>query len=143
MAERKIAANSYLLSIDPAGATAYDNIVCLLNYSFNGTTETNDANTFCGPDSSAGNVTVTIPFTAVTLLDPLTGKISAPDIFDLWNTGASFSWEIGPATPTTGDMVKTGMGYFSSYTETYDEGAFGQFSGTITVSGAVTQTLTP
>jgi hypothetical protein len=40
-------------------------------------------------------------------------------------------------------MVKTGMGYFSSYTETYDEGAFGQFSGTITVSGAVTQTVTP
>jgi len=142
MAERKITANSYLLSIDGTGGTTYDNIVCLLNHSFSGTTETNDSSTFCGPDSSPGTVSSSIALTAVTMLVADTGHTSAPDIFTLWQDKTVFSWEIGPATPVSGDMVKTGMGYFSAYGESYDEGQFGQFSGTITVSGEVTQTIT-
>jgi len=142
MAERKITANSYLLSIDPLGGTSYDNIVCLLNHAFSLTTETNDSSTFCGPDSSPGTTSSNVTFTAVTMLVADTGHTSAPDIFDLANAKTVFSWEIGPATPASGDMVKTGMGYFSAYGESYDEGQFGQFSGTITVSCEVTQTIT-
>lgn len=139
----KIEANSYFLFIDPAGGTAYDNVVCLINHSFAGTTETNDASSMCGPDSSPGDTSATIPFTGFTMLDPATGEISAPDIFTLWQDKTNFAWKIGKATPETGDMTKTGTGYLSAYGENYDNGQKGQFSGTITVTGPVTQTVTP
>jgi hypothetical protein len=140
---RKIDANTYFLFIDPAGGTAYDNVVCLINFSFAGTTATNDAGTMCGPDSSPGDITSTVTFTAQTFLVPDTGDTSAPDIFPLWQAKTNIGWKIGPATPTSGDMVKTGEGYFSAYGETYDNGQKGQFSGTIAVAGDVTQTVTP
>ena len=144
MAEHKIDANTYLLAIDSTGVgTTYDNVVCLINFNLGGTTETNDASTMCGPDSSPGDTSATIPFTAQTLLSAATGKTSAPDIFDLWQNKTDFAWKIGPVTPASGDMVKKGSGYFSAYGENYDNGQKGQFSGTITVAGSITQTVTP
>jgi Phage major tail protein 2. len=139
----KITANTYFLLIDPAGGTAYDTVVCLTAHSFSGTTETNDTSSFCGPDSSPGTLSSTITLSGFTELVPGSGKVSTPDIFDLWQDRTNFGWKIGPATPTSGDFVKIGTGYFSGYGENYDEGQAGQFSGTITVTGDITQTVTP
>ncbi len=139
----KITANTYLLLIDPAGGTSYKTVVCLTAHSFSGTTETNDASSFCGPDSSPGDLSSTITVSGFTELVPGTGEVSAPGIFDLWQDKTNFGWKIGPVTPVVKDMVKTGKGYFSAYGENYDNGQVGAFSGTITVTGDITQTITP
>jgi hypothetical protein len=140
----KIPANSYFLLIDSTGAgTTYDNIMCLLNFSFDATTAVNDDSTMCGPDSSPGTQTATVPFTGKTFLQPGTGNISAPGMFTLWQNKTAIAWKIGKATPAAGDMTKTGKGFLSAYGETYDTGITAGFSGTINVTGPVTQTLTP
>lgn len=138
-----IPANSYFLLIDPAGGTAYKDVMCLINFSFAGTTAVNDDSTMCGPASSAGNITSTITFTGKTFLSPGTGKISTPDFFTLWQNRTTFGWKIGKATPTTGDYVKSGTGFLSAEGETFDNGVTPGFSGTISVTGPITQTITP
>lgn len=138
-----IPANSYFLLIDPAGGTNYNNVMCLLNFAFAGTTAVNDDSTMCGPASSPGNSTSTIPFTGKTFLKPGTGNISAPDVFTLWQNKTTFGWKIGKATPASGDFTKTGTGFLSADGETYDNGTTPGFSGTISVTGPITQTLTP
>jgi len=138
----KITKDSYFLFIDPLGGTAYKNVVCLTTFNFAGTTTMNDASTMCGPDTSPGDRSATIAFNGQTMLSPMTGDISAPNIFPLWDDETLVGWKIGKATPTTGDMTKTGQGYLSAYGETYDKGQKGAFSGTITVAGDVDQTVT-
>jgi len=140
----KIPANSYFLLVDPTGVgTTYSNVLCLKNFSFDASSAINDDSTLCGPDTSAGVQTSTVPFTGITFLQPGTGNISAPDMFTLWQNKTTVAWKIGKATPASGDMTKTGKGFLSAYGETYDTNATPAFSGTISVQGAVTQTLTP
>lgn len=140
---QKITANTYFLFIDPAKGTDYSNIMCLVNFNFSGTTGTNDASSMCGADITAGDITATIPFTAQMITDPQTGEISAPDIFNLWQNRDDFSWKIGRAVPQPTDFTKAGDGFLSAYGENYDLNAVGQFSGTISVKGAISQTITP
>jgi hypothetical protein len=140
----KIPANSYFLLIDKTGVgTTYDNVMCLINFSFDASSAVNDDSTMCGPDNSAGVQTATIPFTGKTFIVPGTGAISAPDIFTIWQNKTTIAWKIGKATPTTGDMTKTGKGFLNAYGEAYDTNATGNFSGTITVTGPITQAIAP
>jgi hypothetical protein len=140
----KIPANSYFLLIDKtAVGTTYDNVMCLINFSFDASSAVNDDSTMCGPDNSAGVQTATIPFTGKTFIVPGTGAISAPDIFTIWQNKTTIAWKIGKATPTTGDMTKTGKGFLNAYGEAYDTNATGNFSGTITVTGPITQAIAP
>ncbi|MEP6513495.1 MAG: hypothetical protein ABJA79_06485 [Parafilimonas sp.] len=147
MAERSIPASGfvdgieqgYFLFIDPANGTSYDNVVCLLTFDFSYATSVNNATTMCGPSSSAGDVTATINLNGETLLDPDTGKISAPDLFTLIKNNTTFAWLIGKLTPLAGDITKSGHGFFSNYTENYSATAKGAFSATISIDGAVDQ----
>lgn len=141
MAERSITAKSVLLYIDPAGGTDYSNVVCLTSHDFSLSNTTNSTTTYCGTSSSPGDRTTQINLSGQTLLDPLSGKVSAPDLFDLANNQTTFSWKISPAIPAAGDMVKTGNGYFSAYAEQYSATAEGAFSGTIAIDGDVTQVI--
>src|SRR3954465_13548181 len=76
----KIPANSYFLLIDKTGAgTTYDNVMCLINFSFHPSSAVNDDSTMCGPDNSAGVQTATDAFTGKTFLVPGTCAHSAPD----------------------------------------------------------------
>src|SRR4249919_3463705 len=134
----KIDANTYFLFVDDTGGTTYSDVLCLVNFSFAGTTATNDAGTMCGPDSSPGDLSSTVTFTAQTITDPATGEVSGAEIFTAWQNKVSVGWKIGPATPASGDIVKTGEGYFSAYGENYDNGQKGAFNGTIAVQGLVT-----
>jgi hypothetical protein len=144
MATKKIAADSYFLFVDPAGGTSYSDVVCLTDFNFSGSTAVNDAGTMCGPDQSAGDITSTIALNAAYMLDPDTGEISAPNIFTLWQDKTTFGWKIGPAdTAATGDVTKTGIGFFSAYGENYAKGTPAAFSATIAVKGEVTQVIAP
>lgn len=141
MAERPISKSTYFLWIDPAGGTDYSNVVCLTSHDFNLSNSTINGETYCGPSSSPGEQTQTINLSGETLLDPDTGKISAPDIFTLAQDNTIFSWMIGVAVPAPGDFTKTGDGFFSSYTENYSATAKGLFSASISVDGDVVQTV--
>jgi len=143
MAALKIEPNTYLLFIDPLGGTSYDEVVCLTNVGFAGSTAINDNSSFCGPDSSPGNLTSTVAVAGQIMLDPESGEITAPSLFTLWQTKASFGWKIGPAVPAAGDIVKSGNGFFSAYNEDYPNGNIGVFNATISVQGDITQTVTP
>lgn len=141
MPERKIEKATIFLFIDPAGGTDYSNVVCLENFSFSRSVATVDASTICGPDSSPGDITGSVNMAGQTFLEPDSGKISAPDLFDLIENKETFSWKISPAVPVNGDMIKTGNGYFSSYQEDYNFSDNGKFSATISIAGNVTQTI--
>lgn len=149
MAERSIPSSGYVdaveqgyfLFIDPANGTDYDNVVCLLTFDFAYATSVNNATTMCGPSSSPGETTATINLSGETLLDPDTGKISAPDLFTLIKNRTTFSWMIGKLTPAGGDVTKTGSGFFSNYTENYSATAKGAFGATISIDGDVTQVV--
>lgn len=136
----KIRKNTYFLFIDPAGGTDYSTIVCLNNHTFNGTTAVNDASSMCGPDSSPGDISGSISLDAQFLINPDAGEVAAADCFALWQDSTIFTWKIGRATPIAGDITKTGSGYFSAYTETHGKDGVSGFTGTITVSGDITQT---
>lgn len=138
---RKIEKASIFLFIDPASGTDYSNVVCLENFSFSRSVGTVDASTICGPDSSPGDITGAINHSGQTFLDPVSGEISAPDLFTLIENKETFSWKISPAVPVAGDMIKTGNGYYSSYQEDYNFTDNGKFSGTISIAGNVTQTI--
>lgn len=150
MAERSIPASGldsqsieqgYFLFIDPANGTNYDNVVCLNTFDFAFATSTNNSTTMCGPSSSPGDTTATINLSGETLLDPLTGKISAPALFTLTQNRTIFSWLIGKLIPTAADMTKTGHGFFSNYTENYSATNKALFGATISIDGTVNQVI--
>lgn len=143
MAERKIKPSDYLLYIDPNGGTSYSNVVCLESFDLSASVGTTEASTMCGPDSAPGDITASISGTGQTLLDPDTGKISAPDLFDLLQDKSDFSWKIQRAggNSVAGDFSKSGDGYFSQYSENYTKDANGKFGFTIAVKGEMTQVI--
>lgn len=141
MATENIASKAYWLYIDPAGGTDYSNLVCGLNMTFNQTNSASTRQTFCGPKSNPGDQSSTISFNGEIMKDPTTGELSAPDVFTLSNGATTFTWKIQAQNPTDGDATKTGSGFFSSYSETYDSANVAGFSATITVDGDIVQTI--
>lgn len=143
MAREKIGGGQYWLLIDPLGGTDYSNVICLLSHSFNMTSTTNSNTTYCGTSSTPGDKTASITLSGETMINPDTGEISAPALFDLVNDQTTFSWIITRLNqaPIEGDFTKTGNGYFSSYTEDYAAADSAKFSGTITIDGDVTQVM--
>lgn len=140
----KIGKNTYFLWIDPAGGTNYKLVVCLNNFSFNGTTAVNDASSMCGPDSSPGDISSSISLDAQFMINEDDNtEVAAADAFSLWQDSTTFGWRIGRAAADiiSGDVTKTGSGYFSAYTETHTKDGVSGFTGTITVAGEVTQTI--
>lgn len=143
MAERKINPKDTLLFIDPLGGTAYDTVVCLTGIEFGITNNEVDADSFCGPDKVPGTQEYSSSFDGLILADPDTGKISAAEIFELAKQRTVFSFKIAPAVPVEGDMVKTGLAFFSEYTETFSNDAVAAFTATLGIKGSVTQVVTP
>jgi hypothetical protein len=141
MADTNIDAKEYWLFIDPAGGTDYSNVVCGTDFNLSLSNSTNNRQTFCGPKSTPGDQTVTIPYNGEIIKDPTTGELSAPDIFTLAQNQTTFSWKSGKLNPGAGDITKTGRGYFSSYQETFNSTDVAKFSCTITVDGLVDQVI--
>jgi len=142
MAHRQVIARTNgLLLIDPAGGTDWQLPICLTDVTLNGTTATNNSSTFCGDVSQPGDKSSTLNITGAQFLDPDTDEIDFGSLFTLWNNSTVFSWKLGPIAPIAGDIIKTGLGYFSSYGETNNNSG-ASWSGTIQTTGGITQTYT-
>jgi hypothetical protein len=140
MAKRQITASTNgLLLIDPAGGTDWSLPICLTDTALNGTTATNNSSTFCGDISQPGDKSSTINITGAQFLDPETDEVDFGSLFTLWNDQTIFSWRLGPLNPVANDIVKTGLGYFSSWSETNNNSG-ATWGGTIQTTGGITQT---
>lgn len=140
MAERKIVAKTYFLFLSPANDEEYSLLVCLLSYTFNRSSATINADTFCGPSSSPGEQTVSIDFNGEIMLDPDADHISEPSIDRLWADRTTVGWKIAPAVPGAEDFSYKGHGFISVVNDTFDTGN-ANFSGTISVDGTYQQLL--
>lgn len=143
MAEHKLSGKNVLLFIDPAGGTSYDTVVCLTNQTWQGTTNTIDATSKCGPDTLPGTQTNSVTFEGQHLYDPATGTISGVDLFPLWQNQTTIGWKIAPASPVTGDEELSGTGFISELSKNYNQTDPATFSGTLSIIGSTTQTVTP
>ena len=67
-----------------------------------------------------------------------TSNYSMQELFDAFDGGTSLAFIFGGQT--TGDMVYTGSGYISAFSNAAPKNAEATWSATITVTGAVTRT---
>lgn len=142
MAQRKVNGKDVLLMIDPLGGTTYNTIVCLTSNSLQRTTGTESANSKCGPDSGPGEQNQTISFAGQIVYEPGSTKLSAHGLSDLWKNSTGITWKMGVASPVSGDVVQSGAGWISELSETYDVNGRATFTGTIVVTGDITETVT-
>lgn len=142
MAERKITNNTILLFLGLA-ANALDTVVCLTAVNDDFTIDEIDASSFCGPDKSPGDISGTITGEGQHLLDPDTGKISGHGLWEYFIAKATLFFEIGPAVPAQGDIVKSGQGFLSALGNSYALNAQSSFSLTLSVKGTPVEIETP
>lgn len=131
----KIAANTLLLYLKEEGATDWQGVICLTNHGINLSRGTNDDSTFCGPDSSPGTLTGTVPIAGKTFLLPETGKVSAPKLLDWAIAGTTLDFMQAVAEPVDGDWVITGQLFLSDFSTSYDTDQTGSFTATGTLKG--------
>lgn len=118
-----------MLYIDPNGGTDYDMVVCLTSLSREDSVGEIDANSFCGPDSQPGTVTVGARTAeGYVLADPTSGKISAYDLRTLLHSKTTIGYKLSPAQPADGDEIETGTAYISNLSDTYGIEEAGTFS---------------
>jgi hypothetical protein len=142
MAERKLTGGDVLFSIDIAGGTSYDLVICLTSQSYSRTTDEIDAATKCGPDTQPGKQKQSISFDGQIMLSPNANRMSMSDLHDAWEDKTEFTWKYGVASPTTGDITYTGTGFLSKLDETADIDNPSTFSATVGILGSVTKTVT-
>lgn len=139
---RQIAGKDIILAIDPAAGTNYDLIVCLTSNSLERTTAVIDAGSKCGPELLPGIQSITMPFAFNDVFDTANGEISESALHPLWASSQTISWKFGPVTPVAGDVTYTGLGYISDLKTTAANNQQVQTTGTISVQGNITQTIT-
>jgi hypothetical protein len=141
MAERKITNNTMLLFMGTDG-TNYDTVVCLTSVTRSLKRGEVDASTFCGPDKSPGQLSGTVAFEGQHLLDVVTGKVSGTALSDYLLNKTTIYWKIGVVYPVTGDVTYFGQGFLNSLDDSYKFDAQSTFSGTISIKGTPTKTIT-
>lgn len=142
MAKRKINGKDILLFIDPTGSTSYKTVVCLTSNSLNRTTGTESAASKCGPDIAPGDQTITVPFAGQIVYEAEATELASQSLHSLWQNSTTIGWKQSPATPKDGDVTYSGTGWISELVETFDATGRATFTGTISVIGNVTQTVT-
>ena len=143
MANTKTKSNEVLLFIDPAGSTAYKLIVCLEENSYKIASKEIDANSKCGPDISIGTIDTTLSLSGQVVKDPGTTEVNDFDLETVLRAATKVGWKFGKATPTTGDVVRSGTGYFVSLEVTAALDNVVKFSAELKASGTVTIVETP
>lgn len=146
---RKIAGNDVFLFIDvttstTSGATPsnWDTVVCLTSKSLKRVTQVIDAASQCGPDTLAGNQTITVDFEGQQLLDPETDQLSGAYLHDVWADKRTFHWKLSTATPAADDVVYTGKGFLSDLSDNYGDNSPSTFTGSIAVKGTISRHVT-
>ena len=131
----KIAANTLLLFLREVGATDWQGVICLTNHGIQLSRGTNDDSTFCGPDSSPGTLSGTVPIAGKTFLDPETNLISAPKLLDWAIAGTTLEFRQSVAVPAAGDWIIEGQLFLSDFATSYDTDTTGGFTATGTLKG--------
>jgi len=142
MAVHDLQGQDWVLMIDLAGGSLYDNVVCLKSIKFNSESGEIDGSSFCGPAVLPGLANESIDYEAFCSYDAGSGKVSNADIYETKQAKTKVSWKITRAVPVTGDPVKSGLGYIISHNEDYSLNAVTGFTGKIKVDGDVTQVIT-
>lgn len=145
---RKIAGNDVFLFIDvttstTSGATPsnWDTVVCLTNKSLKRVTQVIDAASQCGPDTLAGNQTITVDFEGQQLLDPATNELSGAYLHDVWADKRTFHWKLSKVATTSDDVVYTGQGFLSNLDDSYGDNNPSTFNGSIAVKGSISRVV--
>lgn len=138
MANTKTKSNEVLLFIDPAGSTSYKLIVCLEENSYQVAANEIDANSKCGPDTLIGTIDTTLSFSGIVIKDPGVTEVNDYDLEVVLRAASIVGWKFGKATPTTGDVVRSGTGVFLSLEVSAGLDDSLKFSGEMKATGTVT-----
>lgn len=114
-------------------------VACLTETDLDGTRETIDANSKCGPDQLPGDKTDTSNFTGFFISDPAAGvQVSMHTLADIYDAGEVRHFRIISADGTT--IYREFNGSLTAYNETFNNGEAVGFSGTISISGDIVRT---
>jgi hypothetical protein len=138
MANTKTKSNELLLFIDPAGSTSYKLVVCLEENSYNVAANEIDANSKCGPDTEIGIIDTTLSLSGQVIKDPGANEVNDLDIETVLRAATKVGWKFSKATPTTGDVVRSGQGLFTSLEVTAGLNDVVKFSAELKATGTVT-----
>jgi hypothetical protein len=127
-----------LLSISTNTETpAYSVLVCQINGGLAGTRDVQTTTTKnCGTAKSGGSPNYTVTGTLLANTTPGVGELSADDLLALFESGDSFLFKFAHST-TPADLYRQGAGFFSSYSETYNDGENVSADFTIEVEGSL------
>lgn len=142
MPYRKIVGSDILFSLDPAGATTYELVMCQTGLNLGITNNIIDAATKCGPDSRPGKQDQNLSFEGQMVLSPVGLQMGIAEMFTLAQNKTEWSWRSGPATPVSGDIVYTGRGFFGELTQNWPNDENATFNVTVGVVGTIVQTVT-
>lgn len=135
MAEHKVQGGTMLLYISPLNDGNYDTVICLLTLTKDDSVGEVDASSYCGPDISPGELSISRSFDGQLLQDPDTGSISGTDLRALMYAKTLVGYKIATIALVTGDETETGEGYITALSSTYSHNEIGLFSGTLRPSG--------
>lgn len=138
--ERKITNNTILLFLGET-AGALDTVVCLTSVTDNFTVDEVDATTICGPDKMAGELSGSVGFEGQHLLDPTTGKISGHGLWGWMVAKSILFFRIGPAIPAEDDVIKEGVCFITSLSNSYTLNAQSSFSGSLVIKGVPVESI--
>lgn len=146
MAISKLNGNDYIIFVDDttpitssAGA-AYEPLMCMSSNGFSGTTDAIDIADKCNDgfaDSTPGNSSWEITGTGNAIDETLeSSAASYQKLFELWQAKKVFWMKLAnKAGNTNTAIIREGIGYFSSYSETADTDTPYTFDFTFTGKG--------
>ena len=134
MANELIPASTYLLFIDPAGATSWKVVGCLKDHQFTIANNVVDGKTFCGDFKTPGSTDYGLSMNGLLILSADASTIGHFEVLTLTMNKTVVSWKIGKATPVVGDVTISGTGFFSQYDTSHSAEAEGSFTAAIGIS---------
>ena len=136
MAETKIKARDWILSISEDGGTTYKPLACLTSMELASTNSPIDVNSQCGNEMLPGDIfDQSISAEGFSIIQTGTpGKVSALKLYDLHTDKTSVKAKIARASEVAGDPSYTGDVFVSEYNETGTDGEAVTFTVTLTVA---------
>jgi len=107
-----------ILPDDGSAAGTEMGVVCLTQNDMNGTTNNVTVDTFCGTENLPGSIGQTLTTAFRRVWAPETTEISEEFFYNAWVNKTHLQMTIGPLDPNTGDIVYTGTGYVTAFTNT-------------------------
>jgi len=142
MANTKYLGNKVNLELDISLTATPDwqVVACITQSDLDGTRETIDASTKCGPDQLAGQRTDTSNFTGFFIIDPTVDQVSMNTLAAIYDSGDVRHWRLidedGGAT-----YYREFNGSMTAYNESSNINEPVTFTATLGISGDIIRTL--